>query len=336
MLQLTNHTGFAGTFFVVPNPDGVDAAYVVVKGTFALTESGLRLAEEQVPPVLAPEFNGDPTTTSIRLPSDVSLMKPGTDIVVHGHAHAAGGRPTWQSDVSLTIAGFRRSVRVFGDRVWGAAGSIEWVAPFVRMPIVWERSYGGTDLTENGPVAEPRNPVGVGFRAKGSVGPVVGTPLPNIEEPAALISGPGDSPAPAGFASIASHWQPRVSFAGTYDEAWQQTRAPYLPTDFDPRFFQIAAPGLSFTGFLQGGEPVEVIGMSPNGGLNFRLPSIHLEATFVIDGVPTRHPAVLDCVLIDTDAARVSLVWRATQACDKKVLRLNEIRVTAIAGAFVQ
>ena len=336
MLQLTNQTGFAGTFFVVPNPDGIDAAYVVIKGTFALTEAGLRLAEEQIPPVLAPEYYGDPAITSIRSPSDVSLMTPGTDIVVHGHAHALGGRPTWQSDVSVTIAGLRRSIRVFGDRVWGAGGTIEWVAPFVRMPLVWERAYGGTDITDSGPVAEPRNPAGVGYRGKGSVRPVVGTALPNIEDPTALISGPGDSPAPAGFASIAPHWQPRVSFAGTYDEAWQQSRAPYLPADFDPRFFQIAAPGMAFTGYLHGGEPIEVRGMTPNGVLSFHLPSTRVEATFVIDGVPTRQPAVLDSVLIDTEASSVSLVWRATQTCDKKVLRLNEIRATATSGASIQ
>jgi hypothetical protein len=336
VLQLTNHTGFAGTFFVVPNPDGVDAAYVVIKGTFALTAHGIRLAEEQLAPVLAPEYYGDPAVTSIRLPSDVSLMKPGTDVVLHGHAYAPDGHPAWQSDVNLTVAGLRRSVRVFGDRVWGVAGSIDWVAPFVRMPLVWERAYGGTDISDKGIVAEPRNPAGVGFRAKGTARPLAGTALPNIEDPTALISGPGDSPSPAGFASIAPHWQPRVSFAGSYDEAWQHSRAPYLPADFDPRFFQIAAPGLALTGYLQGGELVEVQGMSPNGVLSFHLPSTRVEATFVIDGIPIRHPAVLDCVLIDTEASRVSLVWRATQPCDKKVLRLNEIRATATAGAPIQ
>ena len=49
-----------------------------------------------------------------------------------------------------------------------------------------------------------------------------------------------DRPAPACLAPIAEAWEPRRSFAGTYDAAWQQGRAPYLPTDLDPRFLASA------------------------------------------------------------------------------------------------
>ena len=39
----------------------------------------------------------------------------------------------------------------------------------------------------------------------------------------------GDRYVPQGFGFIAPHWEPRVGFAGTYDEAWQKNRAPHLP-----------------------------------------------------------------------------------------------------------
>src|SRR5205814_119154 len=99
--------------------------------------------------------------------------------------------------------------RVFGDRVWNssrAGAAIEWVAPFTRMPLIWERAFGGTDQTEHGPSAEPRNPVGTGFHAKGGTRPVDGSPLPNIENPSCLLEAPFQTPIPAGFAPIAPHW----------------------------------------------------------------------------------------------------------------------------------
>src|SRR3712207_9360361 len=77
-------------------------------------------------------------------------------------------RSAWQMDVRVSVGPASKTVRVFGDRVWdaGPAGAAtKWVAPFERMPLVWERAFGGADQTDRGPTADPRNPVGTGFRA---------------------------------------------------------------------------------------------------------------------------------------------------------------------------
>jgi hypothetical protein len=81
---------------------------------------------------------------------------------------------------------------------------------------------------------------------------------------------------PACFAPVAPNWQPRAGFAGTYDDNWQQTRAPYLPDDYNPRFMNVAPPDLIYPGYLQGGEAVRVIGMHPAGDLGFALPYVNL------------------------------------------------------------
>ena len=212
MLQLKNSTPFKAQIMLLPNRGGIDTLYTVVKGTFTLGES-LGLAEEQVPVTLADEYHGDPTASSIRAASDVSIGKPSTDVVINGSAWAPGGNPTWQMDVSASVGPVAKSIRVFADRVWdvgSGVATISWVAPFVRMPLVWERAFGGTDVTDKGAVMEPRNPAGAGFRASDGTKPLAGLPLPNVEDPRALISGPGDSPAPAGFAPIAPNWEPRA------------------------------------------------------------------------------------------------------------------------------
>jgi hypothetical protein len=261
VLQLKNPTGLAAAIFLSPDPDGVDTLYAVVKGTFALAP-GLDgaeppLAPEQVPVALAPEYGGDPLASSLRVPSDVSLVKPATDVLLVGHAYAPHGRATTCVDVSLAAGSLRKTVRVVGDRVWlrsGLGPVASEPAPFTAMPLVWERAFGGTDVVGGVPHAEARNPVGAGYREPDGTRPLDLLPLPNLEDPASPVTSPALGPTPACFAPISEHWAPRRHHAGTYDEAWQRQRAPYLPADFDPRFFQLAPPDQIAPGYSPAGS----------------------------------------------------------------------------------
>lgn len=332
MLQLKNDTPFAASVALLPDATGIDTLYTVVKGTFTVGRS-VGLADEQIPVSFADQHHGDPAASSVRVPSDLCLGKPGTDVVLIGSAWAPGGKPTWSSDVSLTAGTVAKTVRVFGDRVWdsGPGGSsVRYVTPFDRLPLVWERAFGGSDETDRGPVLEPRNPVGCGFRAPRSTRPVAGLPLPNLEDPAALITSPSDTPQPSCFAPIASHWEPRRSFAGTYDEAWQNSRSPYLPADFDARFFQIAPFGLTASAYFQGGEWIDVRGATPDGALQFQIPALRLKITYRLDSGEEKRPAVLDTVIVEPDATRLTLVWRASFQCDKKALRTKEVEASLV------
>lgn len=334
MLQLKNRTPFKASLMLLPDRDGVDTLFAAVKGTFAL-EPRLSLADEQVPVSLADQYHGDPAASSIKVPSDVCLGKPGTDVLLVGTAWAPRGAPTWQMDVSLAAGPLSRTVRVFGDRAWdsGPGGaSMTWLEPFVRMPLVWERAFGGADLTQRGPVVDQRNPVGVGFRTSGGSTPVAGQRLPNVEDPAALISSPGDAPSPAGFAPVAPHWEPRKSYVGTYDEAWQANRSPYLPVDFDPRFFQVAPLGLSAHGHFRGDEVIAVIGATPAGLLQFQLPAVRPAVTYRLTRSAETRPAALETILIEPDAGRVVLTWRASLRCDKRALKIREVEPVLVAA----
>lgn len=334
MLQFKNATPFKGTIYLLPDADGIDTLFSVVKATLTLGER-LSIADEQAPVTLADEYHGDPGTSSIKDPSDVSLTKPAADVLLTGSAYAPAGRPVAQTDVTLAVGPARRTVRVYGDRVWRKSGighAISAPQPFMQMPLVWERAYGGMDVADGEPRAEPRNPVGAGYRAPDGDTPLDGLRLPNLEDPADLITSSKQRPAPAAFAPICGHWLPRQSFAGTYDERWQQERAPYLPADFDPRFLQVAPPGLVVP-LLQPGEWVQVQGASPTGQLRFQLPPVRMEVTYVVDGAPEPVPAALDTMVIQPDQNRVLLVWRAALRCDKRALRVNEVRAAALKAA---
>jgi hypothetical protein len=227
-------------------------------------------------------------------------------------------------------------VRVFGDRRWegnGTTYSATMAEPFVVMPLVWERAFGGKDRTEKGETQEQRNPVGTGYRSGDGLETIDGLALPNLEDPSDPITSWKQTPTPMGVAPVAEHWEPRRSYAGTYDEAWQQRRAPYLPTDFDPRFLHIAPVGLSASGHLVGGEPVDLAGLVPEGVAQFRLPTAKPRVVFHLGSTPNERPAVLDTVILEPTVRRFSLVWRASMQCDKKALRINRVAMSLINGA---
>lgn len=336
MLQFKNTTPFAGQMAPVPDPDGVDSIYVIVKGTFTLAPS-VTVAEPQLPVAIKDVFRGEPGRSSLKVASDFALIKPGTDVLLVGTAHAPGGSPVSHLDVSLKLGPVNKTVRVFGDRVWKAGkfgGARPSAAlPWAATPLVWERAFGGTDQAPGEPPeehAESRNPVGAGFRITAGRKELDGLNLPNLEDPRQLISSWKDRPTPAGFGPLCPQWEPRRTYAGTYDAAWQQGRAPYLPRDFDPRFFQLAPSDQVAPGYLKGDEEAVVVGATPEGELRFRLPGHRVQVTYRLDGTDHARPANLDTVLIEPDEGRLVLVWRTVFACDKKVLRVREV-VAALA-----
>src|SRR4029079_407151 len=112
--------------------------------------------------------------------------------------------------------------------------------PLMPTPLKYEKAFGGSDKTHADAKQwkfEPRNPVGTGLIGNSQRPDFTAVPLPNLEDPAALLSFYLETPAPAGFGFIAPTWEPRKRHAGTYDQTWQDTRCPLLPADFSPRFY---------------------------------------------------------------------------------------------------
>jgi hypothetical protein len=137
--------------------------------------------------------------------------------------------------------------------------------------------------------------------------------LPNLEDPQRPFRALGDTPPPAGFGFISPNWQPRAAFAGTYDAAWDKERKPLLPKDFDRRFFNAASPGLITPGYLNGDEPVVVVGASPQGRIAFRLPGVSAPGCHVELRGRKRVSlqTTLDTIIMNMDERLLILTWRA-------------------------
>ncbi|HEY8927094.1 MAG TPA: DUF2169 domain-containing protein [Polyangia bacterium] len=295
----------------------------LVKATFEIGKDGrCARAEEQEAVCLAGEpWGDDPGTSSYRYEPEIAFFKPATDVVLLGHARAPR-RDTTEMTVTFRVGAraglLEKQVAVLGDRVWHrTAGITSPTRPlsFEQLPLTYERAFGGWDRSHADPTRhtfEPRNPVGTGFRGKGAF--EEGLRLPNLEDPQHPIRSLGDRPPPAGFGFVSPHWKPRAALAGTFDEAWQKSRAPLLPKDFDRRHLNAASPGLVASGYLRGDEPVLATGVHPSGrALSFALPGVRpprVAVRLAGSAAPTDVLLNLDTVIVDADHPRVLLLWR--------------------------
>jgi len=262
--EINNLTPFAFEPLFVCDETGRPVVAALTKATFDIVPgAGLELSTEQLPVDVQGSFHGDPGASSPRYEPETAFAKPGTDVVLIGHAHAPSTRSRWV-DVELRVGRVARRLRVWGDRRWvRRLFGVRATAPerFEKIPLVYERAYGGWDRSSDDPERHsvfPANPVGVGYRAKRARF-VAGALLPNIEDPKQLLTKYRGRSVAAGFGFVAPHWEPRRSLAGSYDEAWSRERMPLLPLDFRREFFNAAAPGLVATPHLRGDEVVRVM-----------------------------------------------------------------------------
>lgn len=335
MLEIKNRTPFKAA--LVPHLDhhGKDSATLVVKATFVCRapHEPAVLAEEQRPIIRADAHYGEPGKSSILFEADTSPPKQGVDVVVVGNAYTSA-RGT-SADVELRLGTVEKRVRVFGERHAVRSGStFRWSEPaaFDRMPIVWERAFGGQDDSHPDPKHHAfceQNPIGVGFVASETSRDLEGARAPNIELAGAETSGPLDRPPPAGLGFLGRHWLPRRSYAGTYDDAWRKTRAPFLPSDFDVRFYNGAAADQIARAPLQGNEPLSATSVLPGGGtLTTALPSRKIAVRASIKGSELDCPAAIDTIVLDAETRSLILTFRATIPCGRELLYIDWVEIT--------
>ena len=338
MFEVVNRTPFAVSLVPGLGKDDVSNMTVVTKGTFVIPDwSGPpTVAEEQIPFRGGDDHNGpEPAEASVRFESDACPAKPGTDVVLVGHAYA-GPRRQRAVDVGLRVGPLQKIVRVTGDRCWVRAGR-SWLmsspaAAFERMPLVYERSFGGVDRSDPDPARharDERNPVGTGFAVVARKERLDGLALPNIESPRHLIKDWNERPPVAGFGFVARAWLPRRALAGTYDKRWTEERSPLLPEDFDERFFSGAPANQVIIPHLRGGEPVALSNCTPDGLLSFELPRVTLSVSVNWSGGPAGQelPYVLDTVTLEPDERRVVLCWRSTFSCGNRLRQIQRVVV---------
>jgi hypothetical protein len=129
------------------------------------------------------------------------------------------------------------------------------------------------------------------------------------------------------FGAIGRHWEPRLKYAGTYDQKWRDSEFPFLPSDFDEQYYQ-AAPLDQQLPLPLGEQLVRLRNLTPDGTRDFVLPNL----TAPIHVFPKKGPredltAHVDTILIEPDAERVMLTWRTTRPLRRNLFEIGQVLV---------
>lgn len=209
-------------------------------------------------------------------PLDEVMPKQYGEVLLSGYAHAPGGQAVHEMAVRLSCASVDKTLRITGDREW-YYGLLPWYQttrpqPFTRLPIGYERAFGGPK--------HPGNLLGRGYSGNalaGFFGKNQGL-LPNVEYPGQPITRHWRRVAPAGFGPLDLRWTPRQSRGGSYDAAWLAEDAPGLARNIDWRIFNRAPEDQWLPGFFQGGETYRLEGLHSQGVLSGTLPHHRMRA----------------------------------------------------------
>jgi len=315
------------------------AGTITAKVTYGFDASGEVTLETDEPyPVL---LEDQETRLGLLPRDDLPRRDEVFEVICLGSAHAPGGRAVEHMTVSLQVGDLKRGLLITGDRTWqgarGADGVTEPV-PFIRMPLTWARTFGGTAQVQIDPyttvdVPHQMNPEGRGFdpseaaeAMKAALQCPEGYPqvveprvLPNVEDPAAPVSRWEDQPEPACWATV-----PMCSAMQTQRAMEPPPPGPASPEEFAAPGYEPPLPSMpqvkdsalwrATPGGVMDAPPkeAEVVleGLTPHGRVAFQLPTPSVSADYVVgedQGVLQLQPQVL--VLLP-DERRFYLVFR--------------------------
>jgi hypothetical protein len=334
-MQVWNQTGFPHQFTMAMDKAGHEYVLLVVKGTFDFPDApsgSVRPSDTQVPLVMADEFTGAPGFSATLWESDFAFRKPRCDVILNGAAYAPNGRPAERVRVGLKVGGWSKVFDVVGHREWRARGPLFGATsaqPFLRRPFSYDVAWGGTDRLDPEdklPASYARNPVGAGWARTRNQRLIPGLALPATQAVGEEVASPFGEYAPMSFGPMGRGWPGRIEYGGTYDQNWMDHVFPFLPADFDDRYYQMAPPDQQ-TDPPKGGEAVQLINLTPQGREHFRLPPrVGLPVTlFKAARDPAFEGRILpDTVLLDPENRRLSLVWRVSQRIHRTILDFTE------------
>jgi hypothetical protein len=336
-MELVNTTKLTAGYTMATDKTGREWLVVVAKGTYGIPahpQQEPALLDGQLPLVMSDIFTGEPGSSALLYEHDFAPIKPRCDVLLNGSCHAPGGRPARQVDVALKVGAMAKGLTVVGPRIYKAgllSSSPSAPQPFTVLPITYNHAFGGIDRTPQDPAEHqwyPLNHAGVGFHPGAGAAELHGKPLPNTEELGHPVIKPQGRYRPMAFGPIGRAWQQRLRWAGTYDQKWLDQQFPFLPEDFDTRYFQ-SAPEDQQIDHPRGSEDVVLRHLTPQGHTAFRLPAdLSLPVLFHSRaGGLSEVPAVVDTVLLEPDAGRLALVWRTSLPLRRNIREVLQVRL---------
>ncbi|WP_028105121.1 DUF2169 family type VI secretion system accessory protein [Pseudoduganella violaceinigra] len=334
-MEFVNATRMVTGYTLGTEPSGREWLVIVIKGTFHLPKPGeeVRLHDQQLPLHMADVWCGAPALSAPRYEADFALRKQRCDILLHGSAYAPGGRPATRVPVGLRVGDRAKSFAVVGNRHWQCGfGAVTASAPeaFLSQPIGYEAAFGGIDMSDADPARHTAfmpNPVGRGFHLNLGSECIDGAPLPNTEELERPVTSPQGAFMPMAFGPVGRNWDPRIRYAGTYDQRWLEEHFPFLPPDFDERYYQSAPQDQQWRQPVSGQE-VALVNLTPDGHRAFMLPDFEAPVNIIAKGGAREDlRATLDTIVLEPDQERFSMTWRLARPLKRSIFEISQVLV---------
>ncbi|OCR25102.1 hypothetical protein AFK24_09955 [Pseudomonas syringae] len=250
-------------------------------------------------------------------PFDRGMKKSRGTFAVQGSAYAANVTQQDGMAVRVRMGELDKILHVHPPRQWHK-GLLGWSplpsGVLTVLPLELGLAYGGAGSQDN--------PDGIGYVL--DAGQADGLALPQIESPATPLRAPGERAPVASFLPLAPQSSERRAFLGTCDEAWKKLRAPFVPMDTDPRWFDEVAQDQCQQGYWSGHENWLAQGMHPTQAqVAGRLPGLRLRL-FV-----QRHAlGPTDAGVIEETALDLDTVWLFPD--EERLLLLYRVEVDVV------
>ena len=343
-MKIVNHTGFAAACTTATDKSARIHLLVVVKASYRLPVGGegAQLLDTQIAPVDADTATGAPGMSAPEYECEFVLAKPRCEVLLLGSAYAPQGVAARRVGVGFRVGSLSKAFHVYGKRAWraGILGIRPGRAtPFTRQAISYDIAFGGMEKNPRKPdkrAVYPANPIGLGYQKKIRRAWIDGAPMAQTEAVRARIKHPSKAYAPMGFGPLGRNWSQRLKYAGTYDAAWEKDVFPFLPHDFDERYFQ-SAPEDQQLDALTGGATVTLLNLThpaitPSGRLDFTLPPLALDITIhPKDAAAETLPARADTLLLEPDQQRFSVTWRVARPLRRSSDEIHHVEIGAPA-----
>lgn len=252
------------------------------------------------------------------------------EVALLGTAYAPRGRPVERMTVALSVGEERRELAVSGDRRWETDGGEQRIGPatpFVRMPLTYDRAFGGrveveVDRESFVEVSDLRNRRGRGFDpgppAKGLAEMLrcpAGYPrydeirlLPNVEDPAAPIRAWEDAPDPASWTPVPMDSAIHAARSVTPPAAGAPGTMPSM--EISDAVYHRAHPTWIIAR-PKHGSLVTMTGLAPDRDvISFHLPAIHIFADYTTGVRTGTRELAPQLLMLLPEEARFYLVFR--------------------------
>lgn len=335
-MELINNTKYPAKLYLTIGNCGQRFASIVVKASYAFPEQNnerARPSEEQDEILLSDVFAAAPGVSAPIFESDLAPYKPRCDILIHANAHTENRKPKTELIVGFQLGACEKKILVTGNRVWkkGLLGlTPSKPEPFTIMPINYGLAFGGqwSDEDTANSICYSRNPIGCGF-AKGKFAKkLIGSRLPNLNEHNRFVDNNAGNYPPMSFGPIGRSWQPRLAYAGTYDDDWKEKNFPLSPADLDELYYQ-SAPADQQIDYIKGGELLSLWNLHPTRPtIQFPLPQLTLPIHVVTrnNEIHQLEP-VVDTLQVNCEKEKLHICWRTRFPIKRSLQEINTVLI---------